>query len=216
MRQPLKQNHEGLEKTYSNRKPSRSSSNKLKVHEDTRGKAEREQSNSYEVAELTWENGQPAMHGLGGLLHSSQATKATWGRTSETLESIVHQAASCHSTQQNINSNHHQEPAKIASAVASSDGKWAETSSGQQQAQMDPSIKKRARSESKQYCRSNRDHEHVDRSACASASPITTYASFESTPSYKAKTTDNEDSSSHGGSVKQTNTHTHTHYIYSP
>ncbi|KAJ9163562.1 hypothetical protein P3X46_023213 [Hevea brasiliensis] len=68
---------------------------------------------------------------------------------------------------------------------------------------MDPSIKKRARSESNQYCRSNRDHEHVDRSACASASPITTYASFESTPSYKAKTTDNEDSSSHGGSENQ-------------
>jgi hypothetical protein len=44
---------------------------------------------TYELAELTWENGQPAMHGLGELLHSDK-TKTTWGRTCETLESIVH------------------------------------------------------------------------------------------------------------------------------
>ncbi|OAY31091.1 hypothetical protein MANES_14G083200v8 [Manihot esculenta] len=165
-------------------------------------------SNYYEVAELTWENGQLAMHGLGGLLHSDQGTKATttWGRTSETLESIVHQATR-HSSPQKINSKQ-QGQAKIASAVESSDGKWAETSSGHQ-AQMAPLLlKKRARSESNQ-CGSSRDHEQVDRSACASASPtfcresdttMMTYASFESTPSFKAKTTDNEDSASHGGS----------------
>ncbi|XP_057995366.1 transcription factor PIF7 isoform X2 [Hevea brasiliensis] len=165
-------------------------------------------SNYYEVAELTWENGQLAMHGLGGLLHSGQATKATptWGRTSETLESIVHQAT-CHDSQPRINSNR-QEPAKIASAVESSDGKWAETSS-RRQAQMAPLLmKKRARSESNQ-CGSSRDNEQADRSACASASPtfcresdttMMTHASLESTPSFKAKTTDNEDSASHGGS----------------
>ncbi|XP_071731563.1 transcription factor PIF7 [Rutidosis leptorrhynchoides] len=41
----------------------------------------------YGVAEITWENGQPAMHGL--------------GRTNETLESIVHQATTCYNKSQN-------------------------------------------------------------------------------------------------------------------
>ncbi|KAK3226024.1 hypothetical protein Dsin_005886, partial [Dipteronia sinensis] len=41
-----------------------------------------------QVKELTWENGQL---GLGG-------TKPTWGRSNDTLESIVHQATSGHNT----------------------------------------------------------------------------------------------------------------------
>ncbi|PWA60185.1 phytochrome-interacting factor7 [Artemisia annua] len=40
----------------------------------------------YGVAEITWENGQPAMHGL--------------GRANETLESIVHQATTCYNQTQ--------------------------------------------------------------------------------------------------------------------
>ncbi|KAI3777532.1 hypothetical protein L1987_47332 [Smallanthus sonchifolius] len=43
--------------------------------------------NDYGVAEITWENGQPAMHGR--------------GRTNETLESIVHQAATSYNQIQN-------------------------------------------------------------------------------------------------------------------
>lgn len=36
-----KQNHEALERTYSNRKPSPSPSHKPKIHEDNPGKADR-------------------------------------------------------------------------------------------------------------------------------------------------------------------------------
>ncbi|KAK6787646.1 hypothetical protein RDI58_016171 [Solanum bulbocastanum] len=48
-------------------------------------------SNKCEVAELTWENGQVAMHRLGSNL-SNEQTKHTWGKAGDTLESIVHQA----------------------------------------------------------------------------------------------------------------------------
>ncbi|GAB2297716.1 hypothetical protein Dimus_031804 [Dionaea muscipula] len=52
-----------------------------------------------ELAELTWENGQLAMHELGGNFHAASSTKPTWcrstTRTADTLESIVHQAT-CH------------------------------------------------------------------------------------------------------------------------
>ncbi|EEF47808.1 DNA binding protein, putative [Ricinus communis] len=171
---------------------------------------------NHEIAELTWENGQIAMHGLGGFVHPSQ-TKATWGRTNETLESIVHQAT-CHN--QNLNSNQQGEkqshqPTIASSTVASSDGKWAETSSGHQAGMAPLLMKKRTRSESNQCARSfngSTREEHMDLSACASASAtfcresdttMMTWASFESPPpSLKAKTTD-EDSASHGGSENQ-------------
>ncbi|XP_015077955.1 transcription factor UNE10-like [Solanum pennellii] len=48
-------------------------------------------SSKCEVAELTWENGQVAMHRLGSNL-SNEQTKHTWGKAGDTLESIVHQA----------------------------------------------------------------------------------------------------------------------------
>ncbi|MCE0481001.1 hypothetical protein HAX54_038322 [Datura stramonium] len=48
-------------------------------------------SSKCEVAELTWENGQLAMHRLGSSLPNDQA-KHTWGKAGDTLESIVHQA----------------------------------------------------------------------------------------------------------------------------
>ncbi|KAJ0436793.1 putative transcription factor bHLH family [Helianthus annuus] len=67
----------------------------------------------YGVAEITWENGQPAMHGC--------------GITNETLESIVHHATTCYNpsenqqvdlqTSQNIPTTHN-----ISSNVASSSG----------------------------------------------------------------------------------------------
>ncbi|KAI3761296.1 hypothetical protein L1987_51708 [Smallanthus sonchifolius] len=68
----------------------------------------------YGVGEITWENGQPAMHGH--------------GRTNETLESIVHQATTSYNQSQNqetglqesqnLPRTHH-----ISSNVASSSGK---------------------------------------------------------------------------------------------
>ncbi|KAK9278865.1 hypothetical protein L1049_028444 [Liquidambar formosana] len=163
---------------------------------------------SCEVAELTWENGQPAMHGIGGLLPPAP-TKPTWGRAGDTLESIVHQAT-CH--KQNLNLiPHDQNPANMkSSTVASSGGKWAESSGQVPMAR--ETIRKRIRSDSNQCGRnfsSSIQEERTDRmSACASASAtfcrdndttMMTWASFESPRSLKTKTTD-EDSACHGGS----------------
>lgn len=72
----------------------------------------------YGVAEITWENGQPAMHGL--------------GRANETLESIVHQATTCYNQTQNkeIDLQQGQNRSRminISMNVASSNGKWAES-----------------------------------------------------------------------------------------
>lgn len=165
---------------------------------------------NYQVAELTWENGQLAMHELGGILPlPSNAPKATWGRTGDTLESIVHQAT--YHSQNNINlpqtTNPHL-PHK-SSVVASSSGKWAENSSHRE---INPPgfAKKRVRSEYSQCGRnfSSSVQECVDRSACASASAtfcrdndttMMTWASFESPRSLKTKSAD-EDSACHDGS----------------
>lgn len=160
---------------------------------------------NYEVAELTWENGQLAMHGLGGLLPTAP-TKPTWGRAGDTLESIVHQAT-CHN--QNSNFIHHaQNLANMKSTVGSS----AHVQTGNQGL-----MKKRTRSDSA-HCGRNfstnvHEAERADRSACASASAtfcrdnettMMTWPSSESPRSLKAKTTD-EDSACHGGSVNNTN-----------
>lgn len=158
---------------------------------------------NYEVAELTWENGQLAMHGLGGLLPTAP-TKPTWGRAGDTLESIVHQAT-CHN--QNSNFIHHaQNLANMKSTVGSS----AHVQTGNQGL-----MKKRTRSDSA-HCGRNfstnvHEAERADRSACASASAtfcrdnettMMTWPSSESPRSLKAKTTD-EDSACHGGSENQ-------------
>ncbi|XP_059641195.1 transcription factor PIF7 isoform X2 [Cornus florida] len=161
----------------------------------------------YGVTELTWENGQLAMHGLGGLLPTPPLTKPTWVRSGDTLESIVHQAT-CH----NINlAQDHRNPANMSSVVASSGGKWSESSG---KMQMDQGFaKKRMHSKSDQsrlnFSSSMLDHEYItDRSACASASTAfcrdndttaMTWASFESPQSLKTRNTD-EDSGCHGGS----------------
>ncbi|XVF54373.1 hypothetical protein PTKIN_Ptkin05aG0176300 [Pterospermum kingtungense] len=173
---------------------------------------------NYEVAELTWENGQLAMHGLSGLLPTAP-TKPTWGRSSDTLESIVHQAT-CHNNQkQNFNLllQHDQViPAKKTTSIAaSSEGNWAETASGRLPMAAAALLKKRARSDSDQ-CRKNYlsgsiQEVKVDPSACASASAtfckdndttMMTWASHESPRSMKTKTTD-EDSACHNGSENQ-------------
>ncbi|KAK4427704.1 Transcription factor UNE10 [Sesamum alatum] len=74
----------------------------------------------YEVTELTWENGQLALHGLGGILPPPQ-TKQTWDhKPGDTLESIVHQAT--HHLPQN---GADQQPKYLSK---NSGGKWAENS----------------------------------------------------------------------------------------
>lgn len=178
---------------------------------------------NYEVAELTWENGQLAMHGLSGLLPIAP-TKPTWGRSShDTLESIVHQAT-CHNQNQNQNFNllqHEQVPVNKKSPIitaASSRGNWpADTTTSRLPvaAAAAALLKKRARSDSDQCMKnyksgSNIQEDRAERSACASASAtfckdndttMMTWASYESPRSMKTKTTD-EDSACHNGSVK--------------
>nr|WCO08272.1 hypothetical protein [Suaeda aralocaspica] len=143
------------------------------------------------AAELTWENGQIAMHELGSIFPSASNTntsspmKGTWGgsvnRAGDTLESIVHQATYYnnhlspnfmstsgphqHSSHQSIENGG-------SSVVASSGRKWAENSGHIQTPAGPPPpppvlLKKRTRSESENCAgRCINDHEI---SACASA-----------------------------------------------
>lgn len=163
-----------------------------------------------EVAELTWEKGQLGMHGLGGILSISQA-KQTLGRTGDTLESIVHQAT-CHGKNQtSIHQNYDQnDDQDLKIEELCSGGKWGESSQQMAPPRATLLAKKRMRpSESDpQYGRAE-DHEHTERSACASASTtfckendttMVTWPSFdESSRSIKSKTTCDEDSACHGG-----------------
>ncbi|CDP17490.1 unnamed protein product [Coffea canephora] len=177
---------------------------------------------NHEVAELTWENGQLAMHGLSNILPSPAPTKSTCGRAGDhTLESIVHQATCHHKHSRMMNSMQSQKhddgdkklSSKINSTLEFSGTKWGERSG---QVQMLPStMKKRPRSEteSDQCGRffSSKIHDlGQERSACASASAtlcrdnnkdatMVTWASFESPSSFKTKNTTDEDSASHGG-----------------
>ncbi|KAG6686963.1 hypothetical protein I3842_11G048000 [Carya illinoinensis] len=171
--------------------------------------------NNYQVAELTWENGQLAMHGLGGLLSSTSPTKPRWGKADgDTLESIVQQAT-C-----NKQDYATPDPPKTSSinGVASSGKKWGPESSAQVKELPVALTRKRTPSDSEQWdgrhvCGSTNVYEDiVDRSACASASDVSaafcrnsdatmmTWASLESTRSLKTKTTDEDYSSCHGGS----------------
>ncbi|KAG2679351.1 hypothetical protein I3760_11G047700 [Carya illinoinensis] len=174
--------------------------------------------NNYQVAELTWENGQLAMHGLGGLLSSTSPTKPGWGKADgDTLESIVQQAT-C-----NKQDYATPDPPKTSSinGVASSGKKWGPESSSQVKELPVALTRKRTPSDSEQWdgrhvCGSTNVYEDiVDRSACASASDVSavsaafcrnsdatmmTWASLESTRTLKTKTTDEDYSSCHGGS----------------
>ncbi|KAL7203781.1 hypothetical protein ACSBR2_016940 [Camellia fascicularis] len=77
----------------------------LRAHSNSNSLAPDVSMLDYEVAELTWENGQLAMHGLGAPrvpnkpppTSSGTTTKYTWEKTRAggTLESIVNQATSC-------------------------------------------------------------------------------------------------------------------------
>lgn len=143
---------------------------------------------NFEVAELTWENGQLAMHELGGVFPAPTTTppKSTWGggvgRVTDTLESIVQQATYCNNKQSpnlmpvsvpHQQSGHQNMENVGSSVVASSGGKWAENS-GHIQTPIGPLppaplgvMKKRTRSEPENFAaRNTNDHEM---SACASA-----------------------------------------------
>ncbi|XP_022737332.1 transcription factor UNE10-like, partial [Durio zibethinus] len=162
---------------------------------------------NYELAGLTWENGQLVMHGLSGLLPTAP-TKPTWGRSSDTLESIVHQAT-CHNQKQNFDLLRlGQTPTNRSSIAASSGGNWAE-SPGRLPVATAALLKKRARSDSDQ-CRKNLgggiQEDRADRSPCASATfcrdndtAMMTWASHETPQSMKTETTD-KDSACHDGS----------------
>ncbi|KAI7985316.1 Transcription factor UNE10 [Camellia lanceoleosa] len=156
---------------------------------------------NYEVAELTWENGQLAMHGLGGLLPTTP-TKPTGGRSGDTLESIVHQAT-YHKQNPSVVPQHDPTPADISSTGASCVGKWTEISACARTAPI--LVGKQMRSKSEQYGKnfssSIIQEEPTDRSACASPSAtfckdndatMATWASFESPPSLTTKTTDED------------------------
>ncbi|XP_021733922.1 transcription factor PIF7-like [Chenopodium quinoa] len=144
---------------------------------------------NFEVAELTWENGQLAMHELGGIFQAptTAPSKGTWnggvGRVTDTLESIVHQATYCNSKQSpnlmTASASHQQSGIQNmenvgSSVVASSGGKWAENS-GHIQTPVGPLpppppglMKKRTRSESENCAARNNTNDH-EMSACASA-----------------------------------------------
>ncbi|XP_016651309.1 PREDICTED: transcription factor PIF7 [Prunus mume] len=172
---------------------------------------------TYDVRELKLENGQLAMHGLGGLLPTSQA-KHTWGRAGDTLESVVHQATH-HKREPNLIHNG-QTPANISSMVASSGRTW--TDEGGQVPLAEEWMRKRTRSDSDYHgnnfsgSTTSIHEEHADPSTCASPSPsasaklcrdnektMTTWASFESLPSLKSTKSPDEDSASHGGLENQ-------------
>lgn len=186
---------------------------------------------NYEVTELTWENGQLAMHELGGMFppppptsNSSSPPKPTWGgvsRANDTLESIVHQAT--YSSKQGPNPNPNPMPSAqnkktAGSFVGSSGGKWAEKSAAIQNLSPPPPppppglAKKRAHPESERSRLPN-DRE----SGCASANAgfcrdnnnndttMMTWASYESDPRSctRTKMSTDEDSACHGGSDNQ-------------
>ena len=149
------------------------------------------------------------MHGLSGLLPTAP-TKPTWGRSSDTLESIVHQATG-HNQKQNFNLlQHDHTPVNRSSIAASSGGNWADSSGRLPVAEV-ALLKKRARLDSdqsrKNYLSGGIQEDRADRSACASATfcrdndtTMMTWASYESPQSMKIKTT-YEDSACHNGSV---------------
>ncbi|XP_022137545.1 LOW QUALITY PROTEIN: transcription factor PIF7-like [Momordica charantia] len=164
------------------------------------------------VTELTWQNGQLALHAIDGL-HSTVPAKPTWSRANDTLESVVNQAKiQTHSSQL----THQGEPQvhtgrALAPSGANVSGKWVERGN------QEPPARKRTRSTSdyagKNVSASNNTMQvdYGDHSACGSASAalcrdndttLMTWASFDSPRSMKTKSID-EDSACHVESENQ-------------
>ncbi|KAG5522767.1 hypothetical protein RHGRI_034795 [Rhododendron griersonianum] len=160
---------------------------------------------NYEVAELTWQNGQLAMNGLssGGLLPTGP-TKPTWNRAGDTLESVVHQATWPNQNLYPPLPKRDHNPANVSSAVGSTIVKRAETLG---RMHVGP---KRVRSETDQCGGSFGSSIQEERSACAAAASATfckendatmvTWASFESPRNLKTKTTDEDSAGDLDGS----------------
>lgn len=143
------------------------------------------------------------MHGLGGVPPTaSKKANPTWGRAPDTLESIVQQAT--HHTQNPNIAQNDQNLTNMRTCVSSSRGKCGESSC---HVQMDHSFaKKRTRSEPNQCGRnfsSSPRGESLGRSAGADVDASATFGksvvrnamtwtSFESPPSLKTKTTDED------------------------
>ncbi|XP_052179407.1 transcription factor PIF7 isoform X2 [Diospyros lotus] len=157
---------------------------------------------NYEVAELTWEHGQLAMRGLGGILPSAP-TKPAWSIAGDTLESIVHQAQGQKQHPIPVPQLHDWNPAHTSSIGQSSTGKRSESPGHV----LGPGSTKRMRSECAKCGRSHSGsirEEHADCSGTSTASAtfckekdttMKTRASFESTQSLKSAT--------HGGLENQ-------------
>jgi len=164
------------------------------------------------------------MHELGGMFHpppprppsssSSSPPKTTWGgvgQAGDTLESLVHQATYCNTHSLNPIPNLAQNMKKVGSFAASSCGKWVETSCPIQNPMPTPPslglAKKRNHSET-DHSRLPNDHENASASANAAFcrdnndATMMTWASYESPRSCtRTKTTTDEDSACHDGSV---------------
>ncbi|KAK8515886.1 hypothetical protein V6N13_096787 [Hibiscus sabdariffa] len=147
---------------------------------------------NYEIAELTWRNGQLATQVFNGLLPTSKPAC----RSSDTLESIVHQAT-CHNNQ-NQNSDRII-PANIINSVAASSGRESSAQLPKKRAwSMSDSDQRRKQMLS---CGIHQE-DRADRSACGSATfhkvdndvTMMTWGSHESLRSLKTKTTDGGDS----------------------
>ncbi|OVA00743.1 Myc-type [Macleaya cordata] len=167
-------------------------------------------SNYDEVAELTWENGQLSMHGLGGPV-PLDPTKPLWARASGTLESIVHQATRRHNPNPNL-AMHDRNPTNNVDSVGAPNG-GSKSIKNICELQMGlKSMKKRSRSESNPNQKHNSMNVHdlcADRSTCSSAgaafcrdtdTTMVTWTSSAAPCSLKTKNRD-EDSACHGGSV---------------
>ncbi|KAF8005705.1 hypothetical protein BT93_K0096 [Corymbia citriodora subsp. variegata] len=166
---------------------------------------------NHDVAELTWENGQLAMHGHGLLKHLMGG--------SDTLESIVHQAT-CHKKNPSSPQHDQSPPSSLHHRMrpsSSAGGILDKSHAGLQCPGNSHLIKKRKRSDSEPFhvVKKNPSNgagggtNRGERSICGSAGTaicrdddvtMMTWPSFESPASFKTKTTDDDDSASHGES----------------
>lgn len=173
---------------------------------------------NYDITELGWENGQPLKYEHVGSFSTVPASKATWGSTDDTLESIVHQA-----TYPNINLpefdhhlNHNHHLTKKNSIVTPSTRIWGENSI---QMEINPPVYTKKRVQSSEYSDqcggmnnfTSSHQKHADKRSCGSGNAtfarnddttMMTWASFESPKSLRSKTKPvDEDSACHDRSV---------------
>uniref|UniRef100_A0A9I9CDG6 BHLH domain-containing protein n=1 Tax=Cucumis melo TaxID=3656 RepID=A0A9I9CDG6_CUCME len=169
------------------------------------------------ITELTWQNGQLALHGIDGL-QPTIPPKPTWNRANDTLESVVNQAKLQTQGPDLIQQGEPVVHTGRTLAPPGANGKWVERGN------QEPSARKRTRSTSdyggKNVSTSNNNNnnnsntmqvDHGDHSVCGSASAafcrdnettLMTWASFDSPRSLKTKSID-EDSACHVESENQ-------------